>query len=50
VQQFETRVIAKVREVGEASCKKVVGHDKRVAFSEQSVAKVRADEASSARD
>jgi hypothetical protein len=50
VQQFEMRFIAEVREVGQPSGKKIVGHDDGVAFSEQSVAKVGADEASSARD
>jgi hypothetical protein len=50
MQQFETRFVAEVREVGQPSCKKVVGHHNRVAFCEQSVAKVGADEASSARD
>jgi len=50
VQQFETRFIAEVREVGQPSCKKVVGHHNRVAFCEQSVAEVGANEASSARD
>jgi hypothetical protein len=50
MQQFETRLVGEVCEVGQPSRKKVVGHDNRVAFSEQSVAEVGADKASSARD
>jgi hypothetical protein len=39
-----------MREVGQPPGKKIVGHDDGVAFSEQSIAEVGADEASSARD
>jgi hypothetical protein len=38
LQKFEARVVAKVRQIGESSGEKVIGHDDGMAFSQQGIA------------